>query len=162
MGCADTEARAFRQLFDGGECFGSIHHHFVYLHGVVTVLSWAYLVAWGALRASSEQLQMLIEDNLSRIVEDKVKMEAPRFGNWNKFIPDMSNEAEVKLRQLRDKKNIREMRRKTRKNLGSMQEIVGGDPAPGPATAVKRQEPDLAAVLAVAPVTPPRVHKDCP
>ena len=124
MGCADTEARAFRQLFDGGECFGSIHHHFVYLHGVVTVLSWACLVAWGALRASSEQLQILIEDNLSRIAEDKVKLEglaedkvkleAPRFGNWNKFIPDMSNPAEVQLRTLRDKKNIREMRRKTK------------------------------------------------
>ena len=107
---------------------------------------------------------MLIEDNLSQMAEDKVKLEglaegnvkleAPRFGNWNKFIPDMSNEAEVKLRVLRDKKNMREMRRKTRKNLESMQEM----------SAVKRRETDLATALAAAPVTPPRVRKakDCP
>ena len=98
MMAEDVAANAYRTILNG-------------IHDKLPILSngWTWNMTWSALAKHAEH------ENWSWLEEEQMHTNSDWRGGSRKFVPDPSNHAELALRLLRDKKNIREKRRKLKR-----------------------------------------------
>ena len=98
MMAEDVAANAYRTILNG-------------IHDKLPILinGWTWNMTWSALAKHAEH------ENWSWLEEMQMHTNSDWRGESRKFVPDPSNHAELALRLLRDKKNIREKRRKLKR-----------------------------------------------